>query len=761
MRNYLSLFIIVLLFAACTQRHPTQTNNPAENFFVSAFEGEKTEIENSNEYTYKQTVSWDLLKEGEPLFAYRITTTNEELPEEIFTDENGWVYHYLPGADESIPLSLSSAEKMIWTDQKTFEITFQSVMSELTHIISEVEVKYLLDDLESESISTSFFDNREIGTCLTNSAGDCAGEVIGIGTTFLLNEEIFDIFVEGFYAHHFMYRVNIVAEADSSMIQEGEWMNTINCPNIRIVELSPQNNNALIPNETGEITQFEAYVVTLSGYANSDNPSKLHFKVQDGFYPNTLIYNSIEQSGVDNANAVFALGENHFTTYFDEAFGYELPNEMVNNELHVATAYWIDQYGNNTFIGSDDFRIYLQYGWNGKYNGNYPFGSQLNQVLDEQTGVHYFSTIEYMDLRLDDQPLEYAGLPPEQYNITDDDGTVWLRVPITHEASSKLSLENLDFGEHTFTARAVDLQMAVDETPSNFTFSIFEPVPAEEKDGILILDCSPQSNLFSPEQYVDDFYFEIFSDYSGNVDCLDYYELRNSVWNSMLHFSKDVFSPTDLQQYKLILFHADSANDQNKLALEYDILNIYLEQGGNLIVSSGRNLMNAYFDCCTYGFPLLEKYFGISLDGDAIGTVMFEEFNASWLSLQFFDRAITSNLYSDDIQLMLPSFNYLVTNSDGLGPIALFLDFDADTEPIFGNGVKTPQAGTNFEVWDDIDDDDEFPSLNQYNIYNNVPVGLRKITTDNSCYIFGFPLSYMELEDVQDIMLQILLEIGM
>jgi hypothetical protein len=250
MRRYFMVFIIGLLFISCTQKHPTQSNEPAETFFINLFEGVKTEIENSNEYTFTQTISWDLLEEGESLFAYRITTSNEELPAGIFTNENGWIYHYQPGADEKISLSSPTAGRTIWTTEKSFEIIFQSVMTELTQIIVDFEVKYLLDDLESDLIHKSFFDNREIGTCLTNSAGDCAGEIIGTGTTFLLNEEIFDIFVEGFYADHFMYRVNIVAESDSSMIQEGDWQNTINCSNIRIVELCPQNNNALIPNET-------------------------------------------------------------------------------------------------------------------------------------------------------------------------------------------------------------------------------------------------------------------------------------------------------------------------------------------------------------------------------------------------------------------------------------------------------------------------------------------------------------------------------
>ena len=175
-------------------------------------------------------------------------------------------------------------------------------------------------------------------------------------------------------------------------------------------------------------------------------------------------------------------------------------------------------------------------------------------------------------------------------------------------------------------------------------------------------------------------------------------------------------------------------------------------------------------DCYNWNFPLLEKYFGIPLsDINAIDIVRFEEFTPlapPFFRLQFFVKALAENGFVENIDLQIPSFNPMVNYQpilqdtvNALGPVALFENYDSDTEEIFGFGCRQPEAGTSFPQWDDIDDEDHYPSENQFNIYNGKSVALKKITEKNKCYIFGFPLAYMEPGDVRAMLNQIIAEI--
>ncbi|MCK4654333.1 MAG: hypothetical protein KAU01_07805 [Candidatus Cloacimonetes bacterium] len=753
-------FLVILLILGCSKNHPASYNGNTNDLITISFTDEKVINENNmQEYTYTQGITWKALIEDEPLFAYRITTSDGELPEGFSIDPDGWVYQNEP-----------EEESTIWTDETELEISFNSINGVLKHIITEFEVKFLLDTQESEIVSASFFDFREIGTVLTTTGGDCNGHTTGTGLTFLISEKILDIFVDGLYADHFMYRLNIISEIDSTLISEGEWFNTINCEDIRRVELNGYTTPPLVPNEDGELTQFETYIVTRSGFADEDNPAIANFKVQEGFYPNTVIYNGLEQNGVNTGNDTWALGENHFITYIEPCLSIMLPYVVTEEGYHFATAFWIDKNGDYVLIGSEDLQIYLHLGWVGEYAYNNPFHDVINYVIDELTGQPYFSEIIYFDLRLDGESFEYSSLPASEYNITDNNGTEWLRVPIEHEIAQHTTLTGLSYGEHTFTARAVDLQLAVDETPAEFTFMVFEPIPSDEKEGIIILDDTPDHSMFSPEVLIDELYLEFLSDYYGPIECLDRNELQNTVWIPTLHFSKDVFSPTDIQSYELVIYHSDSPTLDSKFALEYDVINIYLNQGGNLVFSGGVNLMFVQNDCCNFNFPLLEKYFGIPLsDINAIDIVRFEEFNTlvpPFFHLQFFVKALAEDGFVENIDLQIPSFNPFVNfqpilqdTVNALGPVALFENYDSATEEIFGFGCRQPEAGTSFTQWDDIDDEDHYPSENQFNIYNGKSVALRKITEKNKCYIFGFPLAYMEPDDVRAMLNQIIAEI--
>jgi hypothetical protein len=124
---------------------------------------------------------------------------------------------------------------------------------------------------------------------------------------------------------------------------------------------------------------------------------------------------------------------------------------------------------------------------------------------------------------------------------------------------------------------------------------------------------------------------------------------------------------------------------------------------------------------------------------------------AGFLKLNFFVSAVSENEDYSDINLKLPSFVNLVTSKEGLGPVAYFQNFTSET--IYSYGCKVP------ENWDDTDDNDQYPSLNQFNEFNGKAVALRNENENGKCWIFGFPLSFMEPDEVTTLIDRIMLEI--
>ena len=134
-----------------------------------------------------------------------------------------------------------------------------------------------------------------------------------------------------------------------------------------------------------------------------------------------------------------------------------------------------------------------------------------------------------------------------------------------------------------------------------------------------------------------------------------------------------------------------------------------------------------------------------------------DESEAGFLKLQFFVKAIPQIEPFPEISLELPSFVNLVTLKEGLGPVTLF-KINNNADVLFGYGCKQPQEGTSFETWDENDDNDQYPSLSQFEQYNGKTVAVKNSLDNSKCYIFGFPLSFMKIEDVKNMMNYILSE---
>ncbi|MFC1898483.1 hypothetical protein ACFLYJ_02810 [Candidatus Cloacimonadota bacterium] len=770
-----ALTIIVFAFTACGRKGSLNTNE-LPTIAITSYEG--TDTLNTEAVLFQQKIFWEANDNDGVIDKYAFAVVDENLdaftdnagnpvgtPGYPVVDENGWVYHYQSGADESIPLELST-QRTIWTDDVYAVINFPAnVNGDSAQVTSVFQVK-CKDNRgdECETPARKYYTaESEIPSCTAGSTrGDINTETVGTGMVLSFNIIDRDPFV-GAIADHFEFKLEkrnllgeVISEAEGGY--SDEWWSTYNENNIHeyLITLDTWGGtraalklNDFLSGAPQDSTYLISKVIDIAGIVSE--PTTISFVVKEGFYPSSLIYNGIAQEGNENINDIYVLGENHFATYIDEALGQLLPSVMTTEGAHYATPFWVDKNSDYVALHSNDLKVYLSWGYNGEYQGNSPGSRKLSIVYDERTGQQYYSELKYFDLRLDGAAYHYAPLPASQFNIEDPEtGKQWLRVPISHAISQEAILTGLSSGTHKFEVRAVDLQDIGDATPTSFVFKIIDPVPIIDKEGIVVIDDAPHSPLFCPEELVDSLYStdEFLAGYDKTVEYLDRAELKDDVWVSVLHWSKDVFSPTDLQNFKTVIYFADSPNEPNKFAMEYDVLNIYLRNGGNLIFSGGKNIaVEVQRDCVNFGFPILNRYFGIAEDEDAVLYPKKGDTEANYLNLQYFIGATADDGFTQDVDMNLPSFNTLVT--DALGPVSYFVEsmLNPATEVIYRFKCKPAGDGAND------------PSNFEYNFFNGQPVGLKKVTGNSTCYIFGFPLAYMVPDQVKTILTQCINEI--
>ena len=789
-----TLLILVLIFNACGRKGSIEPN--VRPFIsITSYEGveEPALIDSMQPASFQQKIYWEASDEDGTVdkFAFRVVDKDMEpftntqgdvigTPGYDVVDENGWVYHYQTGADETIPLEFSNS-KTIWTDQVYAIINFPANQDgDSTDVTSVFEVKCKDNrDEECEDSAIKYFHVNSLKPLCTvgSTKGDIAGKTIGTGIVFSFNIIDKDQFV-GSIPDYYLFKLekrdllgelitgdegypDVIWSTKYERVV-GEYEVTLDDYDGLRAALKMNNIENSIPQDSTYIT---AWAVDLAGIISE--PTTISFVVKEGFYPGTLIYNGIKQQGIEPGNNLFALGANHFVTYIDESLGRLIPSVMTSEGAHYSTPFWITKDGEYTAVHSDDMKIYMKWGYYGEYQNNSPNppNKKNANVLDERTGNKYFSEIRFYDLRMDGEPYYYAPLPASEFNILDEEtGQEWLRVPVSHAIAQETIVTGLSSGIHRFEVRAVDLQNVPDATPTEFVFNLVEPVPAIEKEGILILDDSKSSPNQSPEAYVDSLYQEYyFSDYTGRYDFLDREWLAENIKNSKFHFDKAEFCPTDIQSYKTVIYHCDNPIKEANFQKEYDVINLYLKGGGNLVLSTGANLKTEVLrDVFNWAYPVLNRYFGV--DGsDEESIIILEKdgvtaLEPAFFNLPYFIKAIPDNGFTEEIDLMIPSFHPFVNihpllqiEVNAMGPVAYFDEdkLDENTTVIYRFGCISAGDGP-------LD-----PSYFEYSTYNDQPVGLKRQVGESKCYIFSFPLSYMEPVQVKNMLNQIIDEIEM
>lgn len=776
-KYFIFVAIVLLIVIISCERKGTLNTNLQPYLTITDYFGADSTNQIVEPLLFQQTIHWSGTDEDGWIegYAFRILNENED---PIITaghdviDEDGWVKFYTPNAELTIPLN-QSAQTTIWRDQCYSTINFPAADAngDSANVISIFEVKCIDNSGNESDIARKYFQAHSHTPSILLDT-EINGKTIGTAIIFSFVMKDNDPFV-GEDPYYFEYKLER-KKLDGSIVTESEggyadeWISTLELPDVSLALHSALNGNALIPNTIeNDILQDSTFlrVKAIDTALIVSDELEVSFIVKEGFYPGTVIYYG---DGDGNANGIYSLGTNHFASYLDDAISDILPFVQTSDGIHHATSFWYDYEGKYSAIGSNDFKTYMRWGYNGEFKDNNPHLVREDKTLDEITGQEYYCEITGYDIRLDGEPYYYPPIPAEGDNFQDDalDPDIpgdkkWLRVTVNDAIGNKTTvtltsyggiLDNM-YGEHTFEVRAIDLQGAVDLTPHEFTYTIAVPIPKEERSGVLIIDDDADTNV-SPGGYIDTLYTYIISDYvteHGYIDREEQHALLVDNGIGGLHHSKSVIAPSDMQQYKAIIYHTDKGDGTSGTDFwkEFESLKIYLLHGGNLILSSGASLQTIYELCNTWGVPILEDYFGIPANDNAVDRVSSE-----YLVNPFFIKAVAEGSFND-IDLLLPSFNPTITNPNapilsvnGLGPVAYFNNYNS--EVIFSYGCKDvaeDPPGCPFHI---------NPTQEEYDEYNGLPVALKNITDNNSCYIFGFPLSYMDRDQVKTMMTQIL-----
>ncbi|MCB5230840.1 MAG: hypothetical protein WCX83_00480 [Candidatus Cloacimonas sp.] len=761
---------------------------------ITSYEGVEDTDEIIDPYYYQNKIYWRGISEGGVVtgYAYRVLDLDGkpvDLPR-TYTDEEGWIYHYKPGADQAIPMDETDS-KSIWTTKVFDTIHFPATVNgDSTSVTSVFEIK-CKDHREQESDVVKKYFNvvshvPDVDIIFSDRFRPLAAAVDPdnphYATTGLGFEVEFEIAENTPYisppnpANYFKFYVEErdIATGDliSRMPEEGGWYETKGQKNVRRAWLAMREDDkkdfpgrddvftVLAPNkfesdnyktpETETRLIFKA--VNMAGVHSVERTAK--FSVFDKFRPKVLIY----------GNITYVLGGNHFTFYKDEEVTRPIPEVDTPEGTQFGLPFFVNKDGVFSALWSDDLKVYLRWGWKGQYDEDNPNKSLINEVHDYRDGVEidYLGTIKAFDLRLGGKPFHYPPLQsdPEyqtKYLYRDSEGREWLRVPRHHEIDTRVLLNTLEPGNHTFEVRVLDSQNRTSEI-EEFSFNIQRPVPREEKQGILIVDNDsyPVTGPTALDAATNEFYEEIFAGFSGKVETIDRLTIRNNHWDSKLHSDQveNVISTTDLEPYRLVIWHSDHLTlaggpDNSNFHLDLEAINLYLQGnngtgGGNMILSAGQNLkyMHEFYISGTFALPLtrhpnvaLQRYFGLPyFERDTI-----DRLSVAFTANTFFLGAKPVGNGYPEINLNL-DFHPVVKARGALGAVAFFDEEKLNntvTSVVYR--MKTTEQG-----------EEE---------YADKAVAIRTKTARNTTWIFGFPLSYMEKDDVKNLMDEIIREL--
>jgi hypothetical protein len=701
MKRSVIVFVVVLIgitLLSCGKPNPLSPP-AAEVQQVINFSDEKITT-SSGEFIYRQTIYLNELEGCE--YSYRVQTVDNSLPTGMTVDPDGWLYFPNPCYTDEELLLEPPDHHIVWTNKSRISLDFYSTDAKVSNLVTKVEVRVKSPNGSINHYESPYKSDRLISSRIIVPFSN--GAVTGTGIEFKMVENPSNIYVEGMFAHHFMYRLNKL-DMNYNTISSGEWHNSINSPDIRTVVLNGQTTPAITvtPNE---ITEFECYVVSRLGVEESSH-QLVKFIPTSGNKPTALIY----------PESIVGLGSYHQSfSGGSVAFNEQIPSSEQNGTNSLL---WGGD-GSYYAINSNDFKLHFRWGYNGEYNSNDPFQLNTNVCLNEQ-GQSYYSTIVAYDLRWDGAPfpIQPGFFEPEQ--VTHTDGSTWLRVKNMLDSCRHIIMQQIANGTHTFAVCAVDNQFVYSE-PASISITLNPYKPQSQRSGILIVDDSAHHNSNSPEQTVDAFYNAVIPSTWGTVNSFDLAELNTGTLP---------LGSTLLQNYKAVVWHSDNPSSTGKLPQNTNALRFYLSHGGNLLISGTSKLLQDFQALANGDYELYHDYLGINGNiAEWAGTL-----GTSLTNNPFFYQAIGLNgLANIDLETT-NSFNSIVNSRDGLGVVTYF-NPGTGSDFLYKLGCKTPGM------------DNFSPTQEQYELYSSKYVAYKHSYLGSNVVVFGFPLSYMEQADV-------------
>jgi len=426
----------------------------------------------------------------------------------VRVSEEGWVLHLQPNGEYGIwtPLKERFSKTPVYftaTDTSDYKKNFGKF---------EVKCKDNYDE-ESEIAARYFCSWSDVpGTSVQTSQGSI--DSLRVGSAILFKFKVLDDkdpFGHGSEAAYFTYRFKYYRTTGTdtlkvaplgAVLDSTEWYSTEGYPKKDEVLLmseyhdgNPYGKPILKINEkfadgTYEVTEIQVKTVDKAGIVDPEYAGMVFF-VRGYFHPDTAPFMAqwadylpdfLKNSSLNILPHIFVISDYTWLNYMCE--NEDVPKRVIGSEDHYANQFYMAKDTTLTAIWSDNVEIYMKW----EYLGQFEYDVEKGRVAANHTFfyddsleqyIQYFCDVEYMDIQLNGGT---HGLPPVGTVYTDDDtGENWMRLPIYEEQNCKLF--GLSAGEHTFKVRAVDFQGAVDPTPAELTFYLYEPILADEKEG--------------------------------------------------------------------------------------------------------------------------------------------------------------------------------------------------------------------------------------------------------------------------------------
>lgn len=785
----LSLMVIAIILGLTgCGKSGTMKANVAPTIAITSYEGfDDSDLLSpyaNTLFLFQQKIYWNATDQDGVIagFAYRIKDQNGNpiatpgnhyidaagtvTPQNVLTKYGpGWVLHYLPNASQDLPLDDPQARRTIWTPQKYAVINLPAADANgnpLT-LLSTFEVIAVDNRGEVTQVAAwrSFNATSARPVCfISTTKGNPNGEEVGSGIrlSFSMKDDLDPFVPEVPYKYEF--KMMKVHPETGALIAgtETEWIDSVKPadPDIDSFLLTRYTQPALsydVENNTvNSKTKVIARVFDMAGVVSvvSDSTA-ITFAVKAGFRPKTLVY----------PQKAYALGDNHFIDYTDESTPEILPFTIVGGVQRFATPFFRDFTNNRVAINSNNMKVWIRWGWHGEYGQvpatgpiiytDNPYDKKVDTVLDRTTDLNYFSEITHFDLRYNGDEYEYAPYENDpSRHITDTDGKKWLRIPLNSPMGQTvvLTYPRISNGTHTFEVRCVDLQGEVDPIPAEFTFTLEPPIAKADRNGILVIDDDSDNASESPEAIVDAKYANMISDYTGPKVFV-----KRGNGNTFPDQRLRHLSPTELQKYKMVIYHSDRPTESGNLKVENDGLCLYINKGGNVMVSHAAKLAEVLQAFAIGNQKSFLSYFGLPFVSNPASFM-----STSFLTRPIMQQAVGQNIGANDVYPTLnlqfgtenPSFNNLVNIRHGLSTVAYFSEAIGNTPGnsiVYRLGAK-PTTYPNFP-----------PSQADYDLYNNKPIGIRRVNSNSRTWMFGFPLSYMVDADAKAMMNKVLSEI--